>query len=62
MADRLYPLTFHPLFKSMLWGGRRLPAFLGRPAPHKARVEGRAQIGNQVQAPQGTFGKGGVRV
>jgi mannose-6-phosphate isomerase len=34
MADRLYPLTFHPLFKSMLWGGRRLPAFLGRPAPH----------------------------
>lgn len=30
----LYPLTFEPLFKNMLWGGRRLPAFLGRPAPH----------------------------
>jgi mannose-6-phosphate isomerase len=28
------PLTFDPIFKSMLWGGRRLPDFLGRPAPH----------------------------
>jgi mannose-6-phosphate isomerase len=27
----LYPLRFEPIFKSMLWGGRRLPAFLNRP-------------------------------
>jgi mannose-6-phosphate isomerase len=30
----LYPLRFEPIFKSMLWGGRRLPGFLNRPAPH----------------------------
>src|SRR4051812_46424352 len=30
----LSPLRFEPIFKSMLWGGRRLPAFLNRPAPH----------------------------
>jgi mannose-6-phosphate isomerase len=29
----LYPLRFEPIFKSMLWGGRRLPAFLNRPHP-----------------------------
>ncbi len=34
MSHPLYPLTFEPIFKSMLWGGRRLPEFLGRPAPH----------------------------
>jgi mannose-6-phosphate isomerase len=33
MPGPLYPLTFEPIFKSMLWGGRRLPDFLGRPAP-----------------------------
>ncbi len=27
----LYPLRFEPIFKSMLWGGRRLPDFLRRP-------------------------------
>jgi mannose-6-phosphate isomerase len=27
----LYPLRFEPIFKSMLWGGRRLPGFLRRP-------------------------------
>ena len=27
----LYPLRFEPIFKSMLWGGRRLPRFLNRP-------------------------------
>ena len=26
------PLAFEPIFKSMLWGGRRLPGFLNRPA------------------------------
>src|SRR5579885_1656314 len=34
MSHLLHPLTFEPIFKSMLWGGRRLPEFLGRPAPH----------------------------
>src|SRR5581483_10817765 len=34
MSHPLHPLTFEPVFKSMLWGGRRLPEFLGRPAPH----------------------------
>lgn len=28
----LYPLKFEPIFKSMLWGGRRLLPFLNRPA------------------------------
>ena len=27
----LHPLRFEPIFKSMLWGGRRLPEFLRRP-------------------------------
>lgn len=27
------PLAFAPIFKSMLWGGRRLPEFVRRPAP-----------------------------
>jgi mannose-6-phosphate isomerase len=30
----LSPLTFAPIFKSNLWGGRRLPEFVGVPAPH----------------------------
>jgi mannose-6-phosphate isomerase len=30
----LYPLRFEPIFKSMLWGGRRLPPFLNRRPPH----------------------------
>jgi mannose-6-phosphate isomerase len=29
----LYPLRFEPIFKPAIWGGRKLPAFLGRPAP-----------------------------
>src|SRR6185503_12526462 len=29
----LYPLRFEPIFKSNLWGGRRLPAFLNRTHP-----------------------------
>jgi len=29
----LYPLRFDPIFKSMLWGGRRLPGFLNRAHP-----------------------------
>jgi mannose-6-phosphate isomerase len=34
MNSPLYPLTFEPIFKSMLWGGRRLPGYLGKPDPH----------------------------
>lgn len=34
----LYPLRFEPIFKSMLWGGRRLPEFLKRPLPHNDPV------------------------
>ena len=30
---KLYPLRFEPIFKSMLWGGTRLPGFVRRPAP-----------------------------
>lgn len=30
----LYPLRFEPIFKTALWGGRRLPTYLNRPAPH----------------------------
>ena len=30
----LPPLRLEPIFKSMLWGGSRLPAFVRRPAPH----------------------------
>src|SRR5262245_5997713 len=30
----LYPLRFEPIFKSMLWGGRRLPAYLDRAVDH----------------------------
>ena len=30
----LGPLRLEPIFKSMLWGGSRLPAFVRRPAPH----------------------------
>ena len=30
----LYPLRFEPIFTTNLWGGRRLPAFLGRTVAH----------------------------
>ena len=30
----LYPLRFRPIFKSMLWGGRRLPEYVRHPADH----------------------------
>src|SRR5688500_11023304 len=30
----LYPLRFDPIFTTNLWGGRRLPAYLNRVAPH----------------------------
>jgi mannose-6-phosphate isomerase len=33
MKDALYPLTFHPLFKERVWGGRRLQALYGKALP-----------------------------
>jgi mannose-6-phosphate isomerase len=30
----LYPLRFEPIFKSAIWGGRRLPAYLNRSVDH----------------------------
>lgn len=30
----LYPLTFHPLFKERVWGGRRLETLYAKPLPH----------------------------
>lgn len=34
----LYPLTFVPLFKARVWGGRRLASLYGKPLPPGVRV------------------------
>jgi mannose-6-phosphate isomerase len=44
----LYPLRFEPIFKSMLWGGRRLPAFLNREPPHSDPI-GEAWVISDVE-------------
>jgi mannose-6-phosphate isomerase len=44
----LYPLRFEPIFKSMLWGGRRLPAFLNR-EPHNDDPIGEAWLISDVE-------------
>lgn len=44
----LYPLRFEPIFKSMLWGGRRLPAFLNREPPHADPI-GEAWVVSDVE-------------
>lgn len=44
----LYPLRFEPIFKSMLWGGRRLPAFLNREPPHSDPI-GEAWVLSDVE-------------
>ena len=31
--DTLYPLTFRPLLRELVWGGHRLASLLGKPAP-----------------------------
>lgn len=39
MAQTLYPLRFHPVYRQYLWGGRRLESALGKslgPGPHFA--------------------------
>ncbi len=33
MKERLYPLTFHPIYKEKIWGGRKLQDLLGRQLP-----------------------------
>lgn len=33
MKQELYPLTFHPIYKEKLWGGRQLERILGRTLP-----------------------------
>jgi mannose-6-phosphate isomerase len=57
MSHPLYPLTFEPIFKSMLWGGRRLPNFLGRPAPHADPV-GEAWVLSDVDGNLSTVADG----
>jgi mannose-6-phosphate isomerase len=57
MTHPLYPLTFEPIFKSMLWGGRRLPGFLGKPAPHDDPV-GEAWVLSDVDGNLSTVAAG----
>ena len=58
----LYPLTFHPIFKERVWGGRRLEQLYGKPLPPNVpigesweitdRPEGTSQIANGPLAGQ----------
>ena len=34
----LYPLTFQPIFKERVWGGRQLEKLYHKPLPHAARI------------------------
>jgi len=34
----LYPLTFQPIFKERIWGGRKLEELYKKPLPHKAPI------------------------
>lgn len=53
----LPPLTFEPIFKNMLWGGHRLPGFLGRPAPSADPV-GEAWVLSDVDGSLSTVAAG----
>ncbi|MFO0849619.1 MAG: type I phosphomannose isomerase catalytic subunit [Gemmataceae bacterium] len=53
----LPPLAFEPIFKHMLWGGRRLPGFLGRPAPSDDPV-GEAWVLSDVDGSPSTVAAG----
>ncbi|MDA7497301.1 class I mannose-6-phosphate isomerase [bacterium] len=33
MTEKLYPLTFNPIFKERIWGGRNLERLFGKPVP-----------------------------
>jgi mannose-6-phosphate isomerase len=35
---RLYPLTFEPIFKERIWGGRNLETLYGKPLPPSLRI------------------------
>ncbi|OWK35615.1 type I phosphomannose isomerase catalytic subunit [Fimbriiglobus ruber] len=52
-----YPLSFEPIFKNMLWGGRRLPGFLNRPAPSADPV-GEAWVLSDVDGSLSTIANG----
>jgi mannose-6-phosphate isomerase len=53
----LYPLRFEPIFKHNLWGGRRLPEFLNRPAPHDDPI-GEAWVLSDVDGSQSRVADG----
>ena len=53
----LYPMKFEPIFKSMLWGGRRLPGFVNRPAPHDDPI-GEAWVLSDVDGNVSTVANG----
>ena len=53
----LYPLRFEPIFKSMLWGGRRLPAMLRREPPTADPV-GEAWVLSDVDGNPSTVADG----
>jgi mannose-6-phosphate isomerase len=53
----LYPLRFEPIFKSMLWGGRRLPAFLNRQSPTDGPI-GEAWVLSDVEGNSSRVSEG----
>src|SRR5438067_5018518 len=53
----LYPLRFEPIFKSTLWGGRRLPAMLRREPPTADPV-GEAWVLSDVDGNPSTVADG----
>ena len=45
LAPMLYPLTFRPIFKERVWGGRNLERLYAKPLPPKVSIEiGRAHV------------------
>lgn len=52
----LYPLRFEPIFKSMLWGGRRLPELFRRPPP--AELVGEAWVLSDVDGSESRVANG----
>lgn len=53
----LAPLTFEPIFEKRLWGGRRLPGFLNRPAPHDEPI-GEAWVLSDVDGSHSVISHG----
>src|SRR6516164_2546342 len=46
--DSLYPLTFRPLFKERVWGGRRLEALYGKALPPGVPIGESWEISDRV--------------